>query len=62
MTSRHFSCFNLVSTTDAQGLTVMVQITPFDGIVLTYILLWNIPLHCMKICDCDWFNKKLNGQ
>lgn len=21
-------------------------------------LLWNIPLHCVDICRCDWFNKK----
>ena len=25
-------------------------------------MLWNIPLHCVKICHCDWFNKELNGQ
>ena len=24
------------------------------------MVLWNIPLHCMKMCHCDWFNKELN--
>ena len=25
-------------------------------------MLWNILLHCVKICHYDWFNKKLNCQ
>ena len=25
-------------------------------------MFWNILLHYVKICHCDWFSKKLNGQ
>ena len=25
-------------------------------------LLWNIPVHCVKMYYCDWFKKKLKGQ
>lgn len=24
-------------------------------------MLWNIPLHYMKACHCDWLNKELKG-
>lgn len=20
--------------------------------------MWNIPLHCVNVCHCDWFNKE----
>ena len=25
-------------------------------------MLWNIPLRCMKMCHCEWFNRNLNCQ
>ena len=24
--------------------------------------LWNIPLHCVNICHCEWFNKEADWQ